>query len=237
MIPTIEFIQHKFNEFNRLFFASQLPPLPIRLSSSKAFLGKLSFSKRTSLFGTQEYYNFKIHINTRVDLPQEEIEDTLIHEMIHYYIHLNRIEDTSTHGVVFKRLMNQINQQGKRHISISHKPTLTEQQQLRGKAKPHIFALVDMADGKSYIKVVPRIERRIIGTHNNLLRTFHPTRIRWYYAVSNYLNAFPSSTAMRLYLYDDNELRHILEDAIHIICDGKTLKIDHTSSMHKNDEK
>ena len=94
MIPTIEFIQHKFNEFNRLFFASQLPPLPIRLSSSKAFLGKLSFSKRTSLFRTQEYYNFKIHINTRVDLPQEEIEDTLIHEMIHYYIHLNRIEDT-----------------------------------------------------------------------------------------------------------------------------------------------
>lgn len=43
------------------------------------------------------------------DLSVQEIDDTLVHEMIHQYIYQNDIHDTSTHGKIFKEYMRQIN--------------------------------------------------------------------------------------------------------------------------------
>ncbi len=43
------------------------------------------------------------------DLSQQEIDDTLVHEMIHQYIYQNNIIDSSTHGKVFLNFMRRIN--------------------------------------------------------------------------------------------------------------------------------
>ena len=61
------------------------------------------------MFGGTKYYDFKLRINKRIDLPEQEIEDIIIHEMIHYHIAYNGIKDTSTHGRVF---MNKISRWG-----------------------------------------------------------------------------------------------------------------------------
>lgn len=122
MVPTIPYIRSRFDEFNARFFAGALPPVPIKLSNARTFLGKLTFTKRRKwLFGEWTYSNFVLRINTRFDLPEQLIEDTILHEMIHYYIAVNQLRDTSTHGRLFRQEMKRINVEGNRHITISYR--------------------------------------------------------------------------------------------------------------------
>ena len=122
MVPTIPYIQSRFDEFNARFFAGALPPVPIKLSNARTFLGKLTFTiRRKWLFGEWTYSNFVLRINTRFDLPEQLIEDTILHEMIHYYIAVNQLRDTSTHGRLFRQEMKRINAEGNRHITISYR--------------------------------------------------------------------------------------------------------------------
>jgi len=67
--------------------------------------------------------NFQFVISTKVDLPEAEVEDTIIHEMIHYWILSNQMQDTGPHGDIFKAKMKEINMKYNRNLSIVHKTT------------------------------------------------------------------------------------------------------------------
>ena len=123
MKATIPYVEKKFEEFNQLIFDGKLPKLPIELSDAKSFLGLCVYKKRRTLLGKVVCYDFKLRINTRIDLDEAEVEDIIIHEMIHYYIGYNGIVDSSAHGRVFRQLMMEINERYGRHIRVSHKPT------------------------------------------------------------------------------------------------------------------
>lgn len=134
VIPTIEYIQSRFDEFNVLYFNGTLPPLPIKLSNARSFLGKLCYKKqRHWLFGPYHYSDFVLRINTRMDMSEPLLEDTILHEMIHYYIAVNQWRDTRMHGQLFRREMKRINETGGRHISISYRPNADQLAQLRAK--------------------------------------------------------------------------------------------------------
>ena len=105
MKATIEYVKQKFQEYNDLCFEGKLKPLPIRLSSSRTFLGQVSYRREKNPDGTWHYFGFIFRINTLIDLSENEVEDVIIHEMIHYYILSNQIQDTSIHGVVFTSMM------------------------------------------------------------------------------------------------------------------------------------
>ena len=130
MKATIPYVEKRFEEFNQLMFDGQLPKLPIELSNAKTFLGLCVYKKKRTLFGTTECYDFKLRISTRIDLAEAEVEDIIIHEMIHYYIAYKGLHDTSAHGRVFRQIMNTINEKFRRHIKISHKLTREEKEQL-----------------------------------------------------------------------------------------------------------
>lgn len=138
MKPSIEYIQSCFDTYNTRFFNGSLPPIPIKLSNARNFLGKVTFVKhRKWLFGDWTYSNFTLRINTRYDLPEELIQDTILHEMIHYYIAVNHLRDTSTHGQLFRREMKRINEQGNRHITISYR--LNQLSQLKDSSQNPAF--------------------------------------------------------------------------------------------------
>ena len=133
MKPSVEYIQAHFDAYNRQYFGGQLPAIPIKLSHAKGFLGKVTFVKRRQwLFGPYRNENFVLRINVKIDLPEELVQDTILHEMIHYYIAVNQIRDTSTHGRLFRAEMARINAEGNRHIRISYKPTPEQLAALRG---------------------------------------------------------------------------------------------------------
>ena len=79
MIATIPYVERKFEEYNRQMFAGQLPKLPIELSDAKTFLGKCVYRKRRLPNGSVENYDFRLRINTRIDLTEAEVEDTILH--------------------------------------------------------------------------------------------------------------------------------------------------------------
>lgn len=121
MKPTKEYLEAKYATFNNQIFEGQLPSIPIKLGRSKSSLGYLKFKRRKSLFGKESLSGFSIIISTSFDLTEAEIEDTLIHEMIHYYIYFNNIKDTSSHGPYFREKMAEINHHFGRDIHISYK--------------------------------------------------------------------------------------------------------------------
>jgi hypothetical protein len=207
MIPTIPYIQSCFDEYNACFFCGSLPPVPVKLSHAKGFLGKLTFTRRKQgLFRGYHNENFVLRINARIDLPEELIQDTVLHEMIHYYIAVNQLNDTSTHGVLFRREMARINAEGNRHIAISHRLSETEKAQTI-RHKMRAFALVRFSDGRTGIKVVPFSRKHISFWHKAALRVFSRhskiTDIAWYISDNDYFAKFPSSVAMKVYLIDN----------------------------------
>ena len=48
--------------------------------------------------------------------------DTIIHELIHYYLAFFDMNDKTSHGENFKRMMKDINARFGRHVRISYKP-------------------------------------------------------------------------------------------------------------------
>ena len=200
MKPTIEYIQEHFDAYNQQFFDGSLPPLPIKLSHAKGFLGKVTFvRKRQGLFGGYKNEDFVLRINVRIDLPEDVVQDTILHEMIHYYIAVNQLKDSSTHGRLFRAEMARINEEGHRHITISHR--LNEEQKAQATIhKERAVAIVHFSDDKTGVKVVPKQEKHIRYWHKMAMRRFPIERIDWYFSDDPYFAQFPSSIAMRIYL-------------------------------------
>lgn len=217
MKPTIEYIEGKFGEFNHLIFDDKLPMLPIQLSNAKTFLGMLVFKKRRKLFGKIELYDFRLRISTRLDLPETEVEDTIIHEMIHYYIHYNGIKDTSAHGKVFRQMMGDINLRYGRHITITHKSTPEQKQQLAGtKKKWHVVAVVQFHDGRSGFKILPRIRQRMMAYRNGVLMSREIKSVSFFWSNDPYFNAYPTSSSLKVHIIDPSEYQHLLQEEIKI---------------------
>ena len=214
MRATIPYVEKKFEDFNRLMFDSKLPMLPIELSDAKTFLGMCVYKKKRTLLGKTVCYDFKLRINTRIDLAEEEVEDIIIHEMIHYYILVNKIKDTSAHGRVFRQMMNGINERFGRHIRISHKPTQEQKEQLYGaKQRWRVVAYVVFKDGRTGIKVLPRITSKVMNYYNMVGRESCVERIELYISNDTFFNRFPSSSALRVHYIDKTDAEEHLKDA------------------------
>lgn len=224
MIPTIPYIERKFEEFNKQMFAGELPTIPIVLSDAKTFLGKCVYKKRLGKDGKAEYYDFKLRINTRIDLPENEVEDTLIHEMIHYFIGYKRLEDASSHGPLFMHIMNTINEKYGRNITVTFKGTSEQQEQLVDKKQRyHVVALVKFHDGKTGIKVLPRVVQSILRYYNTISSAREIESVKLFMSNDIFFNRFPNSAAFKVHFVNEEEVLGHLAGAEVLLCDGKKI--------------
>ena len=224
MKATIPYVEKKFEEFNRLMFDGKLPMLPIELSDAKTFLGVCVYKRKRTMWGKVVCYDFKLRINTRIDLDEREVEDIIIHEMIHYYIGLNRLVDTSAHGRVFKQMMNDINERFGRHVRISHKPTPEQKVQLCGtKRRWCVVAKVAFKDGRAGIKVLPRVVTKIRNYCDVVGRESSIERIELYMTNDVFFNQYPCSAALRVHYIDQAEVEKHLEGAEKLTWEGTRL--------------
>ena len=215
---TIPYVEQKFEEFNQLMFAGELPKLPIELSDAKTFLGMCVYKKKRTLLGKTVCYDFRLRINTRIDLSEAEVEDIIIHEMIHYYIGYNKIVDTSAHGQVFRQMMNTINERYGRHIRISHKPNKEQKEQLYGtKQRWRVVAYVTFNDGRTGIKVLPRIAHRIVNYCDVVGQDSKVQSIELYMTNNPFFNRYPNSSALRVYYIDKAEADKHLQGADNLL--------------------
>jgi hypothetical protein len=214
MRATIEYVESKFEEFNRLMFSGRLPKLPVKLTDAGSFLGKCECQQRRLPSGLLEYFNFSISINTRIDLPENVVEDTIIHEMIHYLILWSGLHDTSAHGDIFKSIMTSINTAYGRNITIRHSGSEEEKEQaVSTKRKWHVIAAVYLKSGKIGIKVLPRTMNKIIAYYNSATANREVAEVKLYLHDNPFFNRYPTSAALRMHEIERDLLESNLTNA------------------------
>lgn len=106
---TVQHLEKLFNQFNDKFFNGELPAIPIEIKRTRGRIGTFEYSWRR-VGKTKIYSPIRIIISNYFNYPLHDIEETLIHEMIHYYICYKNIKDNNMHGRKFMALAYRISQ-------------------------------------------------------------------------------------------------------------------------------
>lgn len=210
----VEYVERKFNKFNELMFAGRLPKIPVYLTESKRFLGLCRWSIKKLPNGRKEYYDYQLRINTRIYLPENEVEDVIIHEMIHYFIAYNGLEDTSSHGNIFKSIMNSINTNYGRNVSLKYKMSEEQRSQICGtKPQWHMIAVIYLTDGSTGVKVLPLYESKILNYYNYVANANNVRGVDLYMHYDPFFNQYPTSSAYKIHPINENILEEHLIDS------------------------
>ncbi len=220
MIPDLTFVIATFNRFNTQIFGGTLPVPRFCLTYARTFHGKLVYKWRRHLL-KKECYDFEMRISRDFDLPLEEWEDVVIHEMIHLHIAANSIEDSSSHGPVFRKKMHSINRLFNRHITISAKST-PQQKDADKRIRGHYLCLAKFSDGR--LGVAPAAKTRIFQLWD--ITRFFPNVVshRWIGSTDPWFNRFPRVMTPKLYLTTKEELLPHLRGGMILLNEGSSIK-------------
>lgn len=112
---TVQYLNNAFNKYNGLFFNGVLPEIEIKISRTRNCFGR--FWSRKERNGNQ--YPLSIDISKYYKRPQHDIDRTLIHEMIHYYICFMGMKDNGKHGIIFQGIAREISEKSDFNITIT----------------------------------------------------------------------------------------------------------------------
>jgi hypothetical protein len=113
---TVTYLQNQFKKYNALFFNNELPWILIKIGRSKRNFG---IYHTTTSRSTGKILKQHIMISKYYDQTAKQYDETLIHEMIHYYIRFKGIKDNCSHGIKFHKIMHQINCNSEFNITIT----------------------------------------------------------------------------------------------------------------------
>ena len=144
--------------------------------------------------GRTMYYDYCISVSSYYQLTLEEIDDVLIHEMIHYTIAYTGLKDTSPHGIVFRGMMDKINRTFDRHITISVR-TRNLQFRTTQQAKDYLILALETKDGKYFLSSVnPSAARKLAIS---LARMHEIVHYAWYQSQDEYFHNMPCVRSLR----------------------------------------
>lgn len=205
MRATLNFLGDRFDQYNREIFRNELPRPLMHITSARTFMGQFKAESEHSLLRKTKY-TYHLTLSDRYDLDIPVLEDIVIHEMIHYYIHYKQIKDTSSHGRHFRKLMTEINRRFGRHITVSHRCTKKELES--DTAKSHsIVCLCTMKDGR---KLICRVSQsKVFEIHRAFQEWDKVEKEEWYWVYGNYFNRYRRILTPRLFPVDEEGLRAI----------------------------
>ncbi len=209
MIITLKYLRERFRTFNGLCFGGCLPEPRLRVGNARGMLGSVRYKKQRAASGEVRPTDITLTISAFYDLPERETDDTILHEMIHLYIICNRTPDSSVHGELFRKIMNDINLRFSRNITVSHKGAL---QQSRQKACQNIIAVSELHDGTFCITRASKT--RIFRLNKDILRLYDIKSLKWYNTVNPFFNTFPRSIKPKFYRIRQDILSRELSGAI-----------------------
>jgi predicted SprT family Zn-dependent metalloprotease len=133
MQPTTDYLKERHTLYNEKYFNGKLKPVGFSLRRSYKYFGLYMPSKST------------IAISVLFDRSDKEIDNTLIHEMIHQYIWESGIKDSGKHGRKWLSIAKDINKDGWDITPMTSSEGLTP-----SKGTYATIAAFMMADGKCY---------------------------------------------------------------------------------------
>lgn len=222
MIASLEYIERKFKEYNELCFEGKLKPLPFKLSNARTFLGQVAFMREKNPDGTWHYYGFVFRINIKIDLPEAEVEDTILHEMIHYWILSNQMQDTGPHGEIFIKKMKEINVKFNRNLSVSHKAT-KEEHDKDTEVRQHLICVSRLRNGRRGITIATK--SRLFQLWDEIPNFPNIAEWKWFVSTDPFLNRFPRASSLKIYPVHTDELEEHLKDAKELTRRGNSIMI------------
>lgn len=221
MRPTLEYLKDKFEYYNRLCFDGSLPMPSIKLNMRYSEMGVTKYREMISADGVKHYGDFSIEISVRRDLPEEEYIDTLVHEMIHYYIAYNHIVDDSTHGQVFCQKMKYITDTFGIKISIAF--DADDEYLVNTVSRIRYVCVAEFDDGRMGLSVVAK--NKIFALWKQMPQIEGVRSVWWYVTNRAIFDKYPVMVSPALIITDADKIHHYLTGAYLLENDGKVIKV------------
>ncbi len=190
---SINYLIAAFDKYNTLIFNSKLKQPNFKLSKAKTYFGL--FTCKRMFYNKNITFDNTIKISTLYNRSKDEIDDTLIHEMIHYYIATQKLCDTSPHGKIFIKIMKHINKEYHRNIKVSSK-TMNNCQITDSKENNYLILALELKNEKYYLSSV-NIKNKInleqdLRKEKKLIKAYH-----WYITNDTYFMQWPKVRTLR----------------------------------------
>lgn len=224
---SVTYIEERFHHFNELCFDGKLTLPPVRLSSSRRALGQVRFMRRRCPDGRMEFCHFDFAISGLLaqNMCEHEVEDTILHEMIHYHILSNQLQDTSAHGVLFRKEMERINNVYHRHITISHHAGEEESRNgVVSDNRLNVVAVLRLHDDCWGMMVVART--RVRQLWNQLERIPEVKQVLWFLSDNPYFNRFPRRSTLKYHPMKASDLIDKLSGAHLLVRNGNDILVN-----------
>ena len=105
MYPDVEHMKEWFDEFNARFWDNKLPPIEFHVgyrgSGKKHTLGFFRNPSKHFPVGVHPEKCF-ISLNATFFIPEDEWRNTMVHEMVHYFVYMKYGKTAQGHGKEFK---------------------------------------------------------------------------------------------------------------------------------------
>lgn len=189
---TVAYLQEAFRKYNEEIFGNALPMPNLRVSNAKRRLG--SMHCRIQKIWGKTHRSFTIVVSNYYDVPLSLIEDTLIHEMIHYEIAYKKLKDTSAHGTLFRQRMDEINRKYHRNITISKRMTDYAPRK-NDQTETYLVLAIEMNDGSHLLSSVART--MLEDLERQIKRVEKISNFCWYVTQDAYFRNFPKVRTLR----------------------------------------
>ena len=139
-------------------------------------------------------------------MPEEEYIDTIVYEMIHYYIAYNNIIDDSPHGTVFMEKMNHIMNTYGIRVTVAFDPT--DEYLVNSITRPRYVCFSEFEDGRMGLGVVAK--NKIFQIWHLISQMPGVKDIRWYVSNRAIFGKFPVMVSPNVIIIDSDKIHHYL---------------------------
>lgn len=216
---THQLILDIFHRYNPICFGGELPVPTIAIGNAQKTLGSYSCKIRRQLNGKKVPFDHQITISSCYDFTEDILIDTVLHEMIHYYIMYKGWKDSSPHGKIFRSLMAQINAQLGRQVKVSVKNIKKVDDEI---PRRRFLCVVHFA--KDQIGIAAVAQTHLFTFEQELRRCFQLEKVQWYGSCDAYFNKYPVVRTPKVYEVGNLEAFHkALENCVPLVNDGRRI--------------
>lgn len=200
MIVCHEWILKWFCYYNKTYF-NNLPIPQIVLSRSKNMAGVMRTS--SSRFNKK----YEIGMSVLYDMTERQAQNILLHEMIHYFIAYNGIKDSSPHGKVFHKYMNELNDKYGWEISVSATHAGLKLIEEPAKDNKGYVVLTMKINNQNYISSVST--KSIKKLNSQLQHVIGLNDSHWYTSKSNFFHNLPKVRSLKAMKIEESKLNEL----------------------------